>query len=59
MFTTNNEVTANLIKTVRRGLERIERNEITDLEELHKTLRVMASVCDKAAKDVKTVLELC
>jgi predicted MarR family transcription regulator len=47
-----------LIATVKRGLDRIENNQYSSLEDLQKTLRVMSSVCEKAARDVKLTQEV-
>lgn len=45
--------TKNLIDTLKRGLAQVENNQCRDLNELRKTLKVMASVCDKAAANIE------
>lgn len=58
MVETNVNVLQGLINTVKRGLDRVENNQCHDLEDLYKTLKVMASVCDQAATNVKAVIQL-
>lgn len=52
MIKSNVDIHRDLLNTVKRGIERIENNQCTDLADLEKTLKVMASVCAKAAENI-------
>ena len=52
-----NEYILNLIATAQRGIERAN-NQSIDREELYKTLRVIASVCNRAADEIQNQKEV-
>jgi hypothetical protein len=47
-----NEYIKNLVATAQRGLEHINSDSIS-ADELYKTLRVIASVCNRAAEELE------